>query len=240
VRISVAFAFAFTSTLFGQSHVRLSEKTNRAFEAYVQAAKAATAAQAAAANSTTVQVLPFGGKMPLKVDDGLIHDWVGTATVPGVSVEKALAVFQDYDNYARIFAPEVVESKLVNRSGNRWSARLKLKRQNIVTVVLDTEYEVEYNPIGDGSWAISSRSTGIREVEDGNTLPAGTGNGYLWRLNAYWLLSPKSGGLYLQCRSISLSRDVPGALRWVIQPIVANVPRDSLRTTMEAAVRALK
>jgi hypothetical protein len=62
----------------------------------------------------------------------------------------------------------------------------------------------------------------------------------VWRLNSYWLLETKQGGLYVECRAISLSRDIPFGLGWMIRPIVSTLPRDSLRATVEAARKALR
>ena len=73
-----------------------------------------------------------------------------------------------------------------------------------------------------------------------NDLPAGTGQGFLWRLNSYWLLEPRPEGLYLECRAVSLSRDVPTGLGWMIRPMIAGVPRDSLQSTLDAARKALQ
>jgi hypothetical protein len=43
-----------------------------------------------------------GGK-PIEVPDGLIHHWTGVAFVPGVSLERALSLLQDYDNHWRTY-----------------------------------------------------------------------------------------------------------------------------------------
>jgi hypothetical protein len=45
--------------------------------------------------------------------------------------------------------------------------------------------------------------------------------------------------VYLECRSISLSRGIPAVLDVIIRPMVTSVPRESLRNTLEATVRAL-
>jgi len=58
-------------------------------------------------------------------------------------------------------------------------------------------------------------------------------------LNSYWLIEPREGGVYLECRSISLSRDIPVVFEWIIKPMVTSVPRDSLRGLMKATAREL-
>ena len=70
-------------------------------------------------------------------------------------------------------------------------------------------------------------------------LPAGTGHGFLWRLNAYWLIEPRPNGVYLECRTISLSRDIPFGLGWAVGPFVRTLPTESLHLTMDATASAM-
>jgi hypothetical protein len=226
---------------FAQFTVHLSDQTNQAFDEYIQTAENGREwAGNSKTKSADIRIGPWNGKTPISVQDGLIHDWVASMEVAGATVEKALALFRDYDNYKKIFAPEVVESKLLGHDGDVWRPQLRLLRKNVVTVVFDTEYQVEYKPLDAGRWTIFSRSTRISEVKNGEDLPQGTGTGYLWRLNAYWLLAPRPNGVYLQCHSVSLSRDIPFALRWLVKPMVSGVPRDSLQSTLEAVRRGLQ
>jgi hypothetical protein len=237
----ILHGLAAAAALSAQTIVHLSSRTNDAFDTYVRNVEARRDWESTPTNkSGALQITPWSGKTPIDVQDGLVHDWIASVEVPGTTIARTLALFQDYDNYKNIFAPEVIESKQLGHEGNVWRAHLRLRRKNVVTVVLDTDYEVEYRPVGSDSWAILSRSTRIAEVDDGKDLRVGTGNGYLWRLNAYWLLAPRPAGVYLECRSISLSRDIPGALRWLIFPMVSRVPRDSLQATMEEARHELQ
>jgi hypothetical protein len=87
---------------------------------------------------------------------------------------------------------------------------------------------------------VLSRSIKVAEIDGGQALPVGTGHGYLWRLNAYWLLEQRPQGLYLECRAISMSRDIPLGLAWAIKPMIVTVPRDSLQQTLDATARALR
>ena len=85
-----------------------------------------------------------------------------------------------------------------------------------------------------------SHSTKIAEVDDDRELAPGTGYGFLWRVNVYWLLEPRPEGVYIETRAISLSRDVPPGLAWAIKPMITSVPRESLQETLAATVRALR
>jgi len=50
----------------------------------------------------------------------------------------------------------------------------------------------------------------------------------LWRLNTYWRFEEKDGGVYVQCEALSLTRDIPYGLGWLIKPLVTKIPKQSL------------
>ena len=108
-----------------------------------------------------------------------------------------------------------------------------------LTAVLNTEHDVDYRDLGDGLWSVVSRSTRIAEVENDHELPAGTGHGFLWRLNAYWLVQQRGPDVYLECRSLSLSRDIPAGARFLVRPFVTSLPVESLKATLLQTVKAL-
>jgi len=186
-------------------------------------------------STSGILIKPAEGRSPIPVPGGMVHDWTASAFIPGAKVDQALTLFQDYDGYTKVFTPEVVESKLLSHEGNHWKAFLKLQRKKlVVTAVLNSEYDVEYRQVAAGKWAVLSRSTRINEVQGDRELQASEEHGYLWRLNAYWLLEQHDGGLYVSCRSISLTRDVPAGLGWVVLPVVRSLPKESLQATVEA------
>ena len=41
----------------------------------------------------------WSGKEPVKVPDGLIHDWIGAAFALGTTVKETLALVQDYSSH---------------------------------------------------------------------------------------------------------------------------------------------
>jgi hypothetical protein len=42
----------------------------------------------------------------------------------------------------------------------------------------------------------------------------------------------RDGGTYVQCESISLTRDIPIGFGWMIRPFVTSIPRESLEFTL--------
>lgn len=181
---------------------------------------------------------------PVQLSHGLIHDWVATACIPGQTIALTLRVMQDYDNHKNVYKPEVIDSKLLSRNGDQFHIYLRLLKKKIITVVLDTEHDVQYYSPGGERWCCRSHTTRIAEVEHSRTpkervLPPDSGHGFLWRLSSYWRLENFDGAVWLQCRAISLTRDVPHGLGWIIDPIIRKLPRESLINTLEATRRAL-
>jgi hypothetical protein len=186
----------------------------------------------------------WSGRGPEEVPKGLLHDWVGAAFVPGTTVEATLLLIQDYDHHQAIYRPEVLASKLMRRRGNDFEIYMRLLKKKILTVVLDTDHDVHYQQIDSTRWLCRSHTTRIAEVENAGTpkeeiLPPDTGYGFLWRLYSFWRFQERDSGVYIECRAISLTRDAPLGLGWIIEPIIQKLPRESLIRTLECTRQAL-
>jgi hypothetical protein len=191
-----------------------------------------------------IPVEALNGGHPVDVPDGLVHDWIGGAFIPGARLQDALRLLQNYDRHAQVYQPEVLSSKLLSRDGDHFRSYLRLKKKKVLTVVLNTEYDIRWIALGPRRWACRSFSTKIAEVEDADTpkereKALGEGHGFLWRFNAYWWVAERDGGVYVECRAISLTRDVPRAVAWLINPIVSGLPRESLVNTLQRTRDAL-
>lgn len=182
------------------------------------------------------------------IPGGLVHDWIGIVFVPGISLPQTLATLQDYNHDATFYPSEVVKSKLLAKSLNEFRIYLRLKQVHIITVVLDTQYDVQYMEIGRDREVARSRSTAIAEVDHAGTSsehdePAGQpgdkDHGFLWRLNSYWRFYQADGGVYIQCNAVSLTRDVPAGLGWLIRSFIETIPAASLRSTLAETRTAL-
>ncbi len=174
---------------------------------------------------------------PIDVPSGMIHHWRGVVFVPGATLAQTIALVQDYDHHSLVYQPDVARSKLMHREGNNFHIYYRLRRKKVITVVLDTEYDVHYEPLSPTRMVSKSISSSIREVEnpgkpDENVKPAGYDTGFMWRLNTYWHMEEKNGGVYIQCEAVSLSRDIPAGLGWMIRPFVEDVPKESLMFTL--------
>jgi hypothetical protein len=169
----------------------------------------------------------------------LIHHWVGIAFIPGASLDQVLRVVQDYEHHQQFYGPQVMKSKLLERSGDDFKVYLRLKQVKVITVILDTEHEVHYVRL-DATRAYSvAYATRIVEIEHADeknerALPTGKDHGFLWRLNTYWRFSETGGGVYVQCEAISLTRDIPVGLDALVAPFLESIPRESLIFTLRS------
>jgi hypothetical protein len=180
----------------------------------------------------------------MKAPDALIHHWVGAVFVPGVSLRQTLELVQDYDRHQDIYKPEVVRSKLVQRNGNDFKIFYRLRKKKVLTMTYNTDHDVHYFPVDATHYHSRSYTTRIAEVEDADTpkereKPVGGDRGFLWRLYSYWRFEEREGGMYVECESVSLTRDIPFVVSWLVKPFVTDIPKESLQMTMGSTRSAL-
>jgi hypothetical protein len=191
-----------------------------------------------------IVVQPAGAKSEVAVPHGLVHDWVGSVFIPGVTVERTVAFVQDYDRHKQYYKPEVVDSRTLSRNGNDFRIFYRLLKKKVITVVLNTEHEVKYTEVDPKRWRSFSQTTKIAEVENPGKpnereLPPGAGQGFLWKLDSFWRFEERDGGTWVECQAVSLTRDIPTGLGWLINPIVSSLPKESLENTLRSTRTAL-
>ena len=175
--------------------------------------------------------------MSSDVPDGMVHHWVGLVFIPGATLNQALPLVKDYDRRAELYKPDVIASRTLSHHGDDFTMFLRLHQKKFTTVDFNTDYAVHWGQVSPARVYSNSISTRIAEVKDpakpdGEELPVGTGHGYLWRLNTYWRFEEKDGGVYLQCEALSLTRDMPAGLGWLLKPLVTSIPRQSLNRAL--------
>jgi hypothetical protein len=179
-----------------------------------------------------------------EIPGGMVHDWEGLVFIPGVKLEQVLRALQDYEHQATFYAPDVEKAKIELHDGDHFRIFLRFRRTKIVTVVLNTEHEVNY--YRDSPTRAHSRSSAIRiaEVEDPGSSKErektpGDDQGFLWRMETWWRMEEKDGGVYVQNQVVSLTRDIPVGLGWLIEPFITSIPKESLEFTLRATRRAV-
>jgi hypothetical protein len=185
------------------------------------------------------------GGAEIPVPGGMIHHWVGLAFIPRAHVDDVLAILEDYDHQAVYYAPDVERSKIESHDGDHFRVLLRFRRHKVVTVVLDTEHDVRY--FRDSPTMAHSRSSTVRisqvdnpGTKDERLKTAGNDDGYLWRMDTWWRVVERDGGVYVQSEVVSLTRDIPTGVGWLVKPFVTSIPQESLAFTMEATRKAVE
>ncbi|HWF13503.1 MAG TPA: hypothetical protein VG272_07190, partial [Candidatus Acidoferrales bacterium] len=173
------------------------------------------------------------GHDPIHIPGGLIHHWAGVVYVPKATIKEVNSVLQDYENEPRIYKPEIRRARLIKQDGDESKVYLQFFSKSMVTVVLDAYFDVTFKMIDKTRYESISHSTRITEISnpdgpDPRERQDGEDHGYLWRLNSYWRLQEKDGGVYLQNESITLTRSIPILLAWIANPLIKSLPRDVL------------
>ena len=174
----------------------------------------------------------------------MLHDWRGTAFAPGATAADFERVMRDFNGYPQRYAPQVTRAKILTEQGDRYRVSMRVRQKHVITVVMDTDYDIAFGRLDARHGYSLSRSTRIAEIAGAGTekeraLPGSEEHGFLWRLNTYWSYEERDGGLYMQIESVSLTRSIPTGLGWAIGPFVKSVPRESLEFTLRSTCNAL-
>jgi len=181
----------------------------------------------------------------IRCGGGLIHHWVGAVFISGATLPDVLRILQDYDHHAQYYAPDVEQSKIESRDDRHFQVFLRFRRHKVITVVLNTHHDVRY--FHDSETREHSRSSAvqIREVENPGKpgereKPPGEDGGFLWRMETWWRMEQRDGGVYVQSEVVSLTRDIPAGLGWLIGSFVTSIPKETLTFTLEATRKAVQ
>lgn len=236
--------------------VQPTEKATEAFDSYISQVEARLAQQH---QSTTAflapedwerlqsgepvieQVNPPGGP---ELPGAMLHHWRGTAFVAGAKAADFEQLMKDFSGYPNLYAPQVLQAKVISDQNKDFEVTMRIRQKHVITVVLDTAYDITFGRLDAERGYSLSRSTRISEIESPDSpneraLGPDKDHGFLWRLNTYWSYEERDGGLYMQIESVSLSRSIPAGLAWAVKPFVESVPRESLEFTLKATCNAL-
>src|SRR5215467_13809676 len=185
------------------------------------------------------------GEKEVACPAGIIHHWSGVVFIPGAKLDDVLGMLEDYDKHYIYFGPDVERSKIESRDGDHFHVFLRFRRHKVITVVLNTEHDIHY--FHDGPDRAHSRSSAVRiaEVENAGKKeerekPPGEDGGFLWRMETWWRFEERDGGVYVQSEVVSLTRDIPVVLKWLVEPFVTSVPRETLTATLVATRKAVQ
>jgi hypothetical protein len=202
--------------------------------------------RAAQLRSGEILVSPVGPHVPERVPSGLIHHWMGAVFIPNATLHVVLPVVRDYGHYKEIYHPGVIDSKAVTKSDSEDRFSMLLMNKSIILrTALDSDYRSTFCRVSDHRVYSISEATRIREIADygtdrQHTLAEDEGSGIIWRIHSITRFEQRDGGIYIEVEAMALSRDVPLSLRWMVDPIVRRVSRESLmislRQTQDAVI----
>jgi hypothetical protein len=179
------------------------------------------------------------------IPGALLHHWRGTAFAPGATAADFDLLLRDFNAYPQHFSPQVLDARVLTQTPTRTQALLRVRQHHVITIVMDTTYDVAFGRLDLRHGYSISRSTRIAEIDapgtsTERTLTPAEDHGFLWRLNTYWSYEERDGGLYLQIEAVSLTRSIPGGLGWAVRPYVESIPRESLEFTLRSACNAIR
>ena len=266
--VRLALASLLGGVAVGAWAAELTPKAAAAFDEYARAAEARMAAQAKGNTFLWLDTLPEKQRQdiharlkrgelvyeelearkdgkPIKISDGMLHHWLGAVFIPETKLERVLAVVQDYNDHASLYPPYIRRSKLLSHKGDDFKVSQQIYSSIRTKVALNADFDVHVERLSPTRVLVRSRSTRIAELTnpdqpDSAEKPVGNDRGYLWRYHTYWRLEEKDGGVYVELESIALSRSIPAIFRWLVNPTIRRIRRDSAQrflTSTRSATR---
>lgn len=204
----------------------------------------ATPAVAEKVHRGQIVVSPAAAHIPKKVPSGLIHDWIGSAFLANTKIKDVEAVVRNYPKYTEVYAPHVLESRVISTGESADLFSVVLVNKSVLSkTALDCDYETTYVRVDDRRMYSITQAKRIQEIADYGTakqhkLPEGEGTGLIWRLYSVSRFEEREDGLYIETEAMALSRDIPSALRLLVEPIVRRVSREALETALRQTANA--
>lgn len=174
------------------------------------------------------------------IPSGLIHYWIGITLLPHAHTDDVLAVLQDYNRYAQVFQPATVESHLTGRSGDTYSYRLKFIQKAMgVRTGLVGDFQSTYVRINDRSGYSLTEATTLTELQNPGEsterpISLAESHGFLEKSFTVVRYSEQQAGTMIEIDSVTLTREVPGSLRWLISPFIHRFARQTMTATLES------
>jgi hypothetical protein len=206
----------------------------------------ATPAVAAKVHRGQIVVSPAAAHIPKKVPSGLIHDWIGTAFLANTRIKDVVAIVRDYPKYSEVYAPHVMEPRVISTGETVDLFSMVLMNRSVLSkTALDCDYETTFVRVDSHRMYSITQAKRIQEIADygtaeQHTLPEGEGTGLIWRLYSVSRFEEREDGLYIETEAMALSRDIPFALRLVVEPIVRRVSREALETALRQTANAAR
>jgi hypothetical protein len=193
-----------------------------------------------------IVVWPACPDEPKRISSGLIHDWIGAAFIPNARIEDVVAVARDYARYKDIYKPGILEARLLKKDGSDDDFSILLRNPSFFTkTALDAEFQSRYVRIDDKRWYSVTRAVRLQEIDNygqaaQQKLAPDQGHGYIWRMTSLAQMEERDGGVYVEEEVMALSRDIPAAVRWIVEPIIRRMARESTALSIQKTRAAVE
>lgn len=169
----------------------------------------------------------------------LVHHWIGTTFVAGVTLQRVLDVVRDFNDYPRVFDPEVDAVRLLQEPRDGVArVYMRFRKVKVITTVIDTEQLIHYSEPAPDRAFTTAWATLVRQVDNAgepDERQLADGDGLLWRLFASWRYLEADGGVWIENESIMLTRKPGFPMGLIVQPMLKAGPREGV----EFALRSL-
>jgi hypothetical protein len=172
------------------------------------------------------QLTPSAG---MDLPGAMLHHWRGTAFAPGAKAADFERLMKDFNAYPQHYSPQILRAKILTAHNDHLQAVMRVRQRHVITVVMDTSYDITFARLDAQHGYSISRSTKITEIGSPGT-----------RSEHALSYEERDGGLYMQIESVSLTRSIPRGLGWAVGPFVESVPRESLDFTLRSTCNALR
>ena len=220
---------------------QLKPETQHAFDCYIQSAEARmdarktfvladadTALNDQLVRGRKVETILANGANPHKLPGGQLYDWMGTVFIPGVKLDKLIALLQDYDQRAQYFPETISSAKLLCRTGkDHFQYTMRMKEP----AILDVTSDVVWQTVDAHRIRCHSFSSKVSEV--------GKDHGYLRRLYSYWRFYETGQGVYVESETITVSEEFGAATRMLGSLLMGINPEKSLRHSLASMREAI-
>ena len=170
------------------------------------------------------------GGAPIEVSEAIFLHALASVQLRGVSVGEVMALLQDVDHHAEIFAPTIRKSRAIGRDGDGVIVAGQFSHRNVFTITYNAEVETRCT-------TLSATQAECRSVSRRGAMVADAGRpnerekGFRgdakkqWFLRTYYRLEARGEGTRVEHETLFVCPPLPRLLR-IFSPLVRDVPAE--------------
>ncbi len=184
----------------------------------------------AAGGVVTETLRSDSGGAPIVISDAIFLHALASVQLRGVSVDEALALLQDVDHHAEIFAPTIRKSRTIGRDGDAVIVAGQFSHRNVFTIVYNAEVETRCTTLSATQAECRSTSRRGAMVADAGRptereKPFRGDARKQWFLRTYYRLETRGDGTRVEHETLFVCPPLPRLLR-IFSPLVRDVPAE--------------